>query len=91
MRALLAAGAHCKLVGSTWEGPEDSPHTMELQQWVVPSLTAREHPSGFAYPCPTDLHPGVLLFWMQHQQMVPSKWSPANGRQRAHVHDVVYG
>lgn len=45
---LLAAGAHCKLVGSTWESPEDSPSTMALQWWDVPSITAREHPSGFS-------------------------------------------
>lgn len=62
MRAPLDTGARWKLVGSIWESPGDSPTTMTLQQWGVPSLTAREHPSGFAYPFPAVLSAGVLFF-----------------------------
>ncbi|KAM4639342.1 receptor-type tyrosine-protein phosphatase T-like isoform 3-T3 [Amazona ochrocephala] len=44
------------------------------QRRGVPSLTAREHPSGFPYPCP------VLLFWLQHHGLVPRKWQEEHTR-----------
>ena len=50
------------------------PAPMALQRWGVPSLTAREDPSPFAYPCPGVLSAGGSFCWLQHCRMVPSKW-----------------
>lgn len=72
MRALLAPEPTASLWGSTWESHEDSASTTAPQQCAVLSLTANEHPSGFADPYPGVLSDGVLFSGCS-TGLVPSK------------------